>query len=155
MNIETRNQVLSIVLGIVILALAYFLYDAIVTPYQEVIEKEQMTERVRERMLNVKDVLVRYEAKKGHFPPTEGGLDSVIQFVRMDSMLSASVDSIFVDSNGKYSIDSLVFSPRTGAKFQYTLNDTLRPPLYLLTDPDSEDLVGSLERTTMRNAPNW
>ncbi len=155
MNIETRNQILSIVLGIVILALTYYLYDAIVTPYQEVIEKEQMTKRVRDRMLNVKDVLVRYEATKGHFPPTEGGLDSVVQFVRMDSMLSASVDSIFVDSKGKYSVDSLIYSPRTGARFQYTLNDTLRPPLYLLTDPDSDDLVGSLERTTMRNAPNW
>src|SRR5690554_1774190 len=155
MNIETRNQILSVVLGIIILVLAYWLYDSIVTPYQEVVEKEKMTERVRNRMSTVRDVLVRYEATLGHFPPTEGGLDSVIHFVKTDSMLSADIDSILIDSKGRYSLDSLVFSPRTGERFQYTLNDTLRPPLYLLTDPNSDDLIGSLERTTMRNAPNW
>jgi hypothetical protein len=27
--------------------------------------------------------------------------------------------------------------------------------IYLLKDPDSEDVIGSLERTTRLNAPSW
>ncbi|WP_018127349.1 hypothetical protein [Balneola vulgaris] len=151
MNIDTRNKVLSIVLGIIIIGLTYVLYDSIITPYQEVIEKQEMTERVRTRMLAIKDVLVQYENTFGKFPPTEGGLDSVVQFVQTDSMLSMRSDSMFqVDD-----INQIVYSPRDGAKFVYTVNDTIRPPLYLLEDPGTDDTIGSLERTTMRNAPSW
>jgi hypothetical protein len=35
------------------------------------------------------------------------------------------------------------------------VNDTIRPPLYLLKDPGSDDAIGSLERITLLNAPNW
>lgn len=155
MNIDSRNRILSIILALVIIVLAYWLYDSIVTPYQEVIDREEMTARVRGRMTTIKDILVRYETNIGHFPPSEGGLDSVIQFAKTDSLLQANADSLFLDSKGRYSIDSLAFSPRTGSRFTYTLNDTLRPPLYLLTDPDTDDEIGSLSRTTMKNAPNW
>jgi hypothetical protein len=54
-----------------------------------------------------------------------------------------------------FNADQLIVSPRTGASFTYTLNDTLRPNVYLLEDPDSEDQIGDLRRTTMLNAPNW
>lgn len=155
MNIEARNKIISIVLAIVIVVLAFWLYDSLVTPYQTVVEQQEITERVRDRMNNVKNVLVRYEATLGNFPPTEGGLDSVIQFAKEDSSLRAQADSMFVDSQGRYSIDSLTHSPRGGERFRYTLNDTLRPPIYLLEDPNSDDVIGSLSRTTMRNSPNW
>ncbi len=156
MNIETRNRVLSIVFGLAIIVLAYVLYDSIVTPYQEVIEREQMTERVRERMLGIKDVLVQYEIKNGKFPPTEGGLDSVIQFIQEDSAIMAMADTLFQFEDGQFDVNRIVYSPRNpAAKFIYTYNDTIRPPLYLLEDPDTDDAVGSLTRTTMRNAPNW
>jgi hypothetical protein len=49
----------------------------------------------------------------------------------------------------------MIIAPRSNERFRYTLNDTTRPPLYLLEDPDSDDKVGSLSRTTMRNAPSW
>ena len=49
----------------------------------------------------------------------------------------------------------MIVSPRdTSIRFTYTRNDTIRP-LYLLEDPTTDDAVGSLSRTTMRNAPNW
>ncbi len=156
MDIDTRNKILSIVLGIVIIALSWLLYDSIVTPYQEVKEREAETERVRNRMLTLKDALVQYESTFGHFPPTEGGMDSIVVFLQTDSLMIAMGDTLFPQIYPlTYSPESMVISPRTDEQFIYTHVDTTRPPLYLLQDPGSDDEIGSLSRTTMRNAPNW
>lgn len=158
MDVAKRNQLLSIVLGIVILVLGYYLYHSIVDPYQEVIEREQMTERVRHQMGNVRDALVQFDRRTGDFPPTEGGLDSLVQFLKTDSLMIANGDSLFspLDPNKTYNPDSLIFSPRPPhPKFEYTLNDTLRPQIYLLEDPATDDKVGSLEKTTLLNSGNW
>jgi len=37
------------------------------------------------------------------------------------------------------SLDSLLFSPRTGNRFQYAVSDTGRVETYLLEDPDTDD----------------
>ena len=157
MNIDTRNKVLSIVLGIVILALSWLLYDSIVTPYQEVLEREAMTERVRYHMSTVKDVLIQYDVRFGKYPPEEGGLDSVVQFVQTDSAMMAISDSLLSYQGESIVVGQLIYSPRDQQRFIYSVNDTIRPPLYLLEDPseDYDDAIGSLSRTTMRNAPNW
>ncbi len=158
MDIELRNKILTVVLGIIIIGLSYWLYDSLVTPYQEVKEREAMTEKVRQRLLDTKDALIQYQTKNEQFPPTEGGLDSLVKFLKTDSMMIAMADTLFGSSfgNNPFNADSLVFSPRPPhSKFIYTLNDTLRPQIYLLEDPDTDDAIGSLERTTMRNAPNW
>ncbi len=158
MDVEKRNQIISLVLGIAIIALGWWLYRSIVDPYQEVIEREQMTERVRHQMGYVRDALVEYERDKGDFPPTEGGLDSLVQYLKTDSMMVADGDSLFMplNPNSTYNPDSLIFSPRPPhKKFEYTLNDTLRPQIYLLEDPDTDDRIGSLEQTTMLNAGSW
>lgn len=157
MNIDTRNQILSVVLGIIILALSWLLYDSIVTPYQQVKQREAETERVRTRMLTLKDALVQYESTYGHFPPSDGGLDSIVTFLQTDSLMVAMGDTLFRQVPPlTYSPETMIITPReSGARFEYTLNDTLRPPLYLLEDPDTDDAIGSLSRTTMRNAPNW
>ena len=56
----------------------------------------------------------------------------------------------------EYSPETIIVTPRaSGARFIYTHVDSTRPPLYLLEDPDTDDAIGSLSRTTMRNAPNW
>lgn len=156
MNIDTRNQILSVVLGIIIIALSYLLYDSIVTPYQEVKAREAEREQVRNRMLTVKDALVQYETRFGHFPPTDGGLDSVVYFLQTDSIMVAMGDTLFAQIPPlTYSPESLIITPRSNQRFTYTLNDSTRPPLYLLEDPDTDDAIGSLSRTTMRNAPTW
>lgn len=156
MNIDTRNKILSIVLGIIIIALSWWLYDSIVTPYKVVEERKAETERVRNRMLTLKDALVQYEARYGHFPPTQGGLDSVVSYLQTDSLMVAMGDSLFRQLPPlTYSPESMIIAPRSGQRFTYTFNDSTRPPLYLLEDPDSDDAIGSLSRTTMRNAPNW
>lgn len=157
MNIDTRNKVLSLVLGIVILALTWWLYDSIVTPYQQVIERDAMTERVHDRMNTIKDILIQYDVRHGKYPPTEGGLDSVVMFVKNDSSMMSMTESLLSFNGETYSLDQLTYSPRDLQRFIYTVNDTLRPPLYLLEDPseDYNHTIGSLTRTTMRNAPNW
>jgi hypothetical protein len=158
MDIETRNRLLSIVLGIIIIGLGYYLYYSIVAPYQEVIEREQMTEKVRYRMGNIRDALVRYERQTGDFPPSEGGLDTLVSWLKTDSLMVARGDSLFgpLDNVGSYNPDSLIFSPRPPhPRFEYTLNDTLRPQIYLLKDPATEDQIGSLTQTTQLNAGNW
>ena len=157
MNIDMRNKILSAVLGITIILLSWLLYDSIVTPYKVVEEQKAETERVRTRMLTLKDVIVNYEARYGHFPPTDGGLDSVVTYLSTDSLMISMGDSLFRQMLPlQYSPESMVVSPRdTSLRFLYTRNDTIRPPLYLLEDPMTDDAVGSLSRTTMRNAPNW
>ena len=157
MNIDMRNKILSAVLGITIILLSWLLYDSIVTPYKVVEEQKAETERVRTRMLTLKDVIVNYEARYGHFPPTDGGLDSVVTYLSTDSLMISMGDSLFRQMPPlQYSPESMVISPRdTSLRFLYTRNDTIRPPLYLLEDPMTDDAVGSLSRTTMRNAPNW
>ncbi|NGP88660.1 hypothetical protein [Fodinibius halophilus] len=158
MDVQKRNQLLSIVLGIIIIGLAYWLYQSIVGPYQEVIEREQMTERVRHQMGNVREALIQYERTKGDFPPTEGGLDSLVQFLKTDSAMIAKGDSLLkpLRPNESYNPDSLIYSPRPPhPRFEYTLNDTLRPQIYLLKDPATDDKIGSLEKTTRLNSGNW
>ncbi|MEX0609455.1 MAG: DUF350 domain-containing protein [Balneolaceae bacterium] len=156
MNIEQRNKILTLVLGLVIIGLSYWLYDSLVTPYKVVEERRAETEQVRNRMLDVKDALIQYETRNDEFPPTNGGLDSLVNFLKSDSMMVAKGDTLFGRTFDVFNPDSLVFSPRPPHnKFEYALNDTLRPNIYLLEDPDTDDAVGSLERTTMRNAPNW
>jgi len=157
MDLNTRNNIITIVLAVVIVFLAWFLYRSIVDPYQEVIEERIMVERERFRMELVRDVLVQYRTRRGNFPPTEGGLDSLVTFLQTDSLMVERGDSLFAfmpPSN--YNPDSLVYSPRPPHnRFEYTLNDTIRPTLYLLVNPGSNDRIGDLERTTMLNAPNW
>lgn len=158
MDIEQRNRLLSIVLGIIILVLGYYLYHSIVDPYQEVIEREQMTEKVRHRMGNIRDALVQYERTTGDFPPTKGGLDTLVKFLKTDSLMVANGDSLFspLNPNETYNPDSLIYSPRPPhPKFEYTLNDTLRPQIYLLKDPATEDKIGSLTNTTVLNTASW
>ena len=157
MDLNTRNNILTVVLAVLIVILAWFLYRSLTDPYDRVLEEREMVERERYRMEVVRDVLVQYKNRKGDFPPTEGGLDSLISFLKTDSLMTARGDSLFAFMEpATYNPDSLVFSPRPPhVRFEYTLNDTIRPQLYLLENPNSEDVIGDLERTTLLNAPNW
>jgi hypothetical protein len=108
-------------------------------------------------MLTLKDALVQYDSRYGHFPPTEGGLDSIVTYLSTDSLMVAMGDTLFRQAPPlEYSPETIIVTPRaSGARFIYTHVDSTRPPLYLLEDPDTDDAIGSLSRTTMRNAPNW
>lgn len=153
MNVDLRNKIISLVLFVVIVVLAYLLYDSITTPYKEVLRKEAMTEAVRARMSNVRTALNRYKNDKKGFPAT---LDSLLLYVKTDSATVSLSDSLFQEKAPyRFSPDSLILSPRTGKRFFYALNDTIRPNIYLLKDPDTEDSIGDTLRTTSLNAASW
>lgn len=153
MNVDLRNKILSFVLTIVIVVLAYFLYDSIVTPYKEVLRKEAMTEAVRQRMSNVRLALNRYKNDNSKFPVS---LDSLVYYVKTDSLTAALADSLFKEKKPyEFNPDSMIVSQRTGKRFFYAVNDTIRPPIYLLKDPDSNDAIGDTLKTTSLNAATW
>ena len=79
MNRDIRNNIITVVLGIIIIILGYVLYDSIVTPYEEVLEEEAITEETREQMVKIRDALVVMDRIEGQFPST---LDSLIIFLQ-------------------------------------------------------------------------
>jgi len=80
-------------------------------------------------------------------------LDSLMIFAKGNDFLRAKSDSLF--GNG-FNLDSLTYSPRTGKRFGYALNDTSRVKIYELKDPDSDDVIGTLEPDiTQVNAASW
>lgn len=157
MDIDKRNQLLTLLLGVIIIGMSYYLYRSIVDPYQEVLDEQEMVERERHRMEVARDAIVRYQRSKGNYPPTEGGLDSLVAFLKTDSLMVANGENLFsFRPPSTYNPDSVIYSPRPPHnRFEYTLNDTIRPRLYLLENPGSDDRIGDLQRTTMLNAPNW
>jgi hypothetical protein len=141
---------IQVVLAIVIVVLAYVLYESITEPYERIERQQQLTELTRERMSNIRTGLIQFNQRTDSFPDS---LDALIGFLRQDSVIMANQDSIF---GGTLNLDSLLFSPRTGNRFQYTINDTGRVETYLLQDPDSDDQIGTLSGdVTQTNAANW
>lgn len=144
------NTVIQVVLALVIVGLAYFLYLSITEPYKVIEEQREITERTRERMAQVRTALINYERREGRFPHT---LDTLHTYVRQDSFMVAGRDSIFSPT---FNVDSLIYSPRTGRMFEYSVNDTSAVRIYLLEDPDSNDRIGSERPDVTRiNAASW
>ena len=141
---------LQVVLAIVIVGLAYWLYVSITEPYKVIEREEAMTELTRSRMDDVRKAMVRYEQQNSRYPST---LDSLVQFVKEDSLYRIAGDSIFGQG---FVPDSLPYSPRTGRRFELAINDTARVKTYLLKDPDTDDLIGTVEADVTRlNAASW
>lgn len=149
----SRSQIrtgIQVVLGLVILALAYFLYYSITEPYERIERQERITEQTRTRMSHIRTGLVDYERDSASYPDT---LSLLTEHIRNDSLLSTQQDSIFGEP---INLDSLLYSPRTGNLFQYSVNDTGRVETYLLEDPDSDDHIGTLSGDPTRtNAASW
>lgn len=141
---------IQVVLAIVIVVLGYILYESITEPYDRIQRQQRLTELTRERMTNVRTALIRFENQNDSFPDS---LSHLMQYLRQDSLVQAKTDSIF---GPNLVLDSLIYSPRTGASFQYTVNDTGRVETYLLQDPDSDDQIGTLSGdVTQTNAASW
>ena len=139
------------VMGACIVVLGYLLYHSITDPWEAIERQQELTDMTRDRMAQVRTALIRYERMEDRYP---GSLDSLMMWVRADSVITSNPDSVFetVDIN----LDSLLYSPRTGNAFVYALNDTGRVAIYLLQDPDSDDQIGSAEPViTLINAASW
>ncbi|CAM3230898.1 hypothetical protein [Rhodothermus bifroesti] len=146
---HTTRLLLQLVLGLVIVVLAYYLYVSITEPYQAVRREQALTRLTRDRMIDVRTALIRYQSLYERFPST---LDSLVLWVRADSFMMAKADSLFGPG---FIVDSMIFSPR-GGKFEYVVNDTGRVDIYYLKDPHSDDHIGALEPdVTKLNAASW
>lgn len=154
MDLQKRNNIISAILIVIIIALSIWLYESITGPYQKVLERKQQVEMVRTRMSNIRDVLIKYKNKHGHFPPS---LDSLVVFLKTDSAMVDKGAKEFKKIVGHFNPDSLIYSPiPPHEKFTYTRNDTIRPELYLLVDPaDTTQRIGSMTKTTLLNAGSW
>ena len=138
-------------MAVVIVGLGYWLYDSITGPWEAIERERAVTAMTQDRMSLVRTALVRYERVEDRFP---GNLDSLMMWVRTDSLIMSNPDSVFGSTN--VNIDSLIYSPRTGRGFVYALNDTGRVAIYLLKDPDSDDQIGSeVPDITLLNAASW
>ena len=141
---------IQVVLAIVIVVLSYVLYTSIVEPYQRVLRAKEVTEMTRARMDQVRTAMIMYERSNDRYVTS---LDSLVTWLRTDSVSIATSDSVF---GGPVDLDSLAFSPRTGSEFMLQVNDTSSVKIYLLSDPDSEDYIGSLLGDITRlNASSW
>lgn len=150
MNIDQRNRIASIVLIIVIIVLGVWLYDTITGPWKEVQAERAETERVRENLLAINDAVRYFNERENRFPPS---LDSLMIVIRGDNFFLSNTDSLL--RGRRFELDTFLMSPRTGNRFEYALNDTTRPHLYIISDPDTDDHVGTLTRVTDRGAPSW
>ncbi|HEX7072040.1 MAG TPA: hypothetical protein VF190_14600 [Rhodothermales bacterium] len=141
---------LQVLLGIVIIVLGYVLFQSITKPYEAIEHQRELTRATRERMADVRTAMVRYERVHSRYPLT---LDSLVQFVKTDSLIAVKEDSVF---GHDIVPDSLPYSPRTGRMFELSVNDTARVKTYLLKDPDSDDQIGTIEADVTRlNAASW
>lgn len=141
---------IQVFLAIVIVGLGYWLYLSITEPWKLVEQQEALVERTRERMSTVRTALITFEEQEGRFPYT---LDSLQMWIRTDSLVQATQDTLF---GPQFNVDSLIFSPRSGEEFEYAVNDTARVMMYELRDPDSDDRIGTLEPDpTELNAATW
>lgn len=137
-------------MAVLIVVLGVWLYRSITDPWEAIERQQALTESTRQQMVHVRTALTRYEREEDHFPSS---LDSLVLWIRSDSLISADPQSVF---NTDVYLDSLIFSPRTGKTFNYALNDTGRVDIYLLQDPDSEDHIGSeIPDITLLNAASW
>ncbi len=137
-------------LAIAIVGLAYFLYVSITEPYEKVERRKELTEQTRDRMDQVRTAMIQYRRDNGRYITT---LDSLVMWVKTDSVMVAGADSVF---GAGFNADSLAHSPRTGTMFELAVNDTSSTHTYLLSDPDSNDHIGTLSGdTTLLNAGSW
>ncbi len=141
---------IQLVLVAIIVGLAYFLYVSLTAPYEKIRRQEEITDRTRSRMGDIRTALIRYERINGRFT---ADLDSLQMFVTSDSLFRVEGDSLFSSS---FLLDSLAFSPRTGNRFELSVNDTSRVQTYLLKDPDTRDQIGTpFPDVTLLNASSW
>lgn len=141
---------IQVVLAIIIIGLAYVLYQSITEPYDRIQRQQQLTEQTRQRMSAIRTALIEYERDSTTYPDS---LELLLAHVQRDSALQVEYDSLL---GANFTLDSLLHSPRTGSRFLYTVNDTGRVETYLLEDPDSEDQIGTLSGdVTQTNSANW
>ena len=141
---------LQIFLAIVIVVLAFILYDSITSPWEAVEQEEQLTEDTRERMSALRDAIIDFERTEGAFPES---IEVVLAYIEDDDELREEFAERFGED---FDLDSLLYSPRSGERFEYAMQDTAEAATYRLDDPETDDYIGTLTGdVTQTNAASW
>ena len=144
------------VLGLFIIGLVVALYFVTVVPAQRAEAARLETDLTRERMRDVRTALITYRDSLDGYPSS---LDSLVLFTRTDSAFQAELAGQDPEARLRpVSIDSLMYSPRTGARFNYeVVEDSTGLEVYWLGDPDVEaDSIGArTPNPALRNAASW
>ncbi len=131
-----KNKIIQIALAIIILVLAYFVWESIMTPIRFNKERAIREAKVIERLKDIRTAQVAYKSvynayastfdtltdflRKGQFPVVrkEGDIDDSTAIIIRDTTLVPVFDSIFKGKTMTF-IDSLPFIPYgEGEKFQ-------------------------------------
>ena len=149
---DRLRTTLQVVLAIVIAGLAYFLYYSVTEPYEAIEREQRRGEEGRNRMVDIRTALNRYERDSTTYPDS---LDQLMAHIESDTELLDNRDSLFQTS---FELDSMFYSPRNGEPFIYTLSDTGQVATYLLEAPapDTTDQIGTLTGDPTRtNVASW
>lgn len=143
----------SIVLKSIIVVLVGVLVWVIYEPYTIMKQEEAFKEESRLRMVNIRQAELLHLDRHGLY---SSNLDSLIHFIKTDSILSAKQDSIFEPhSDGTFNIDSLKYTPKSHRVYEIQVDDTSVVKKYLLKDPDGYGSIGSLDDDAKVNKASW
>lgn len=116
------RNILKIVLAVVVLALAYVLFESIMSPIRFENEKNRRYERVIKRLIDIRTAEVAYKSVYGKFM---GNMDSLLLFIKNDSLplirAIGTVPEEFIDS-----LKSRAKAEQLALKLKLISRDTIR-----------------------------
>lgn len=77
------KAVINILLTVVIIILAYLLYESIMDPIRFNKEKDRRETAIKERLIDIRSAQVLYRSKYGRYT---GSFDTLINFIKFDSL---------------------------------------------------------------------
>lgn len=77
------KAVINILLTIVIIILAYLLFESIMDPIRFNQEKDRREEAIKERLIDIRNAQILYRQKYGRYT---GSFDTLIDFIKFDSI---------------------------------------------------------------------
>ncbi|MFT6815061.1 MAG: hypothetical protein ACJAZ3_000959 [Sphingobacteriales bacterium] len=170
-------KIIKIVLPLIILITAFFLYKGIADPIAFNKERKVVYAKVIQNLKDIRTAQVAFRSVYDDYAPT---FDSLEKFLQYDSLLYVvkigdpedSTSVVTIDTNyisvydslveGNYALDSLKFAPYSGAKFSMETGKVnkggVTVPVFQVKDtkpfdPEKPLQVGSL--TDGSTAGNW
>jgi len=141
--------IFKVVIVILVLVLAWVLYQ----PYVLLKEEEAYKKESRLRMTNIRTGQLQHIGAYGRYATD---LESLILFLKTDSLVIAKMDSLFKPlSGGIFVPESLVYAPKSHQRYMLEVDDTSTVKKYFLQCPDGYGSIGSLTDDSRINKASW
>jgi len=143
----------SLVLKIVIVLLIGVLVYTIWEPFDVIRTEERNRTESRLRMGNIRNAQMAYYSS---YQTYQQDLDSLIYWIRTDSLVVAKQDSIFTPlSGGVFVPESLKYSPASHTEYEIQVDDTSSTHRYVIRCPDDFGFVGDLDDVSQLHRASW